>query len=517
MTDSTSTLRSRQRQILFGLSIILIAVVLLASMVSYYFTWEHDQSSLGDFADRSAQTENIASKFGTTIAHFLLYQFLGLGSFVLVLMVLITGFRLFIGSPWNNPLGTWSWTIASSIWVSLLLSFIIPQYPILGGMVGYEISRFTTDYIGDIGLASILIFGCIAFMVLILKVTPERILTAFSSLQTEKDDTESVEEEKTAEHIDLPVKEAVKPSPKPTKPTATKAEDPDEVKLTIDKPIADEPEVELAKKLVKEQGEVDPTLELSKFRGPTLELLKAYNEEGITINEAELEENKEKIVETLSNYKIGIADIKATIGPTVTLYEIIPAAGIRISKIKNLEDDIALSLSALGIRIIAPIPGKGTIGIEVPNKNPTIVSFRSVVGSKSFQEAEMELPLALGKTISNETFVVDLAKMPHMLMAGATGQGKSVGLNTILSSLLYKKHPAEIKFVLVDPKKVELTLYNKIERHYLAKLPRRRGCDYYRQPSGDQYTKLLVYRNGQSIQYAEKCNVPQHQGVQQTL
>jgi S-DNA-T family DNA segregation ATPase FtsK/SpoIIIE len=471
MTDSTSTLRSRQRQILFGLSIILIAVVLLASMVSYYFTWEHDQSSLGDFADRSAQTENIASKFGTTIAHFLLYQFLGLGSFVLVLVVLITGFRLFIGSPWNNPLGTWSWTIASSIWVSLLLSFIVPQYPILGGMVGYEISRFTTDYIGDIGLASILIFGYIAFMVLILKVTPERILTAFSFLQTEKDDTESVEDEKTAEPIDLPFKEVVKPSPKLTKPTATKAEDPDEVKLTIDKPIKDEPEVELAKKLVKEQGEVDPTLELSKFRGPTLELLKAYNEEGITINEAELEENKEKIVETLSNYKIGIADIKATIGPTVTLYEIIPAAGIRISKIKNLEDDIALSLSALGIRIIAPIPGKGTIGIEVPNKNPTIVSFRSVVGSKSFQEAEMELPLALGKTISNETFVVDLAKMPHMLMAGATGQGKSVGLNTILSSLLYKKHPAEIKFVLVDPKKVELTLYNKIERHYLAKLP----------------------------------------------
>ena len=196
MTDSTSTLRSRQRQILFGLSIILIAVVLLASMVSYYFTWEHDQSSLGDFTDRSIQTENIASKFGTTIAHFLLYQFLGLGSFVLVLMVLITGFRLFIGSPWNNPLGTWSWTIASSIWVSLLLSFILPQYSILGGMVGYEMSMFATDYIGDIGLASILIFGCIAFMVVILKITPERVLTAFSSMQTEKDDTESVEEEK---------------------------------------------------------------------------------------------------------------------------------------------------------------------------------------------------------------------------------------------------------------------------------------------------------------------------------
>lgn len=471
MTDSSSSIRSRQRQILLGLSVVLVAVVLLSAMVSYYFSWENDQSAIVDFTDRSVQTENIASKFGATIAHFLMYQFLGLGSFVLVLILLITGFRLFIGSPWKNPLGTWSWTIASSIWVSLLLSFIVPQYPILGGMVGYEMSMFTTDYIGDIGLASILIFGYIAFMVVILKITPERVLTAFSSLRSESRDKESIEEEIAPEPIDLAVKKPIKPTPKPPKPTIQKTDDPDEVKLTIDKPIADEPEVVLAKKLVKEQGEVDPTLELSKFRGPTLELLKAYNEEGITINEAELEENKEKIVETLSNYKIGIADIKATIGPTVTLYEIIPAAGIRISKIKNLEDDIALSLSALGIRIIAPIPGKGTIGIEVPNKKPTIVSFRSVVGSKSFQEAEMELPLALGKTISNETFVVDLAKMPHMLMAGATGQGKSVGLNTILSSLLYKKHPAEIKFVLVDPKKVELTLYNKIERHYLAKLP----------------------------------------------
>ena len=471
MTDSTSTFRSRQRQILFGLSIILIALFLLASMVSYYFTWENDQSSLGDFSDRSAQTENIASKFGTTISHLLFYQFLGLGSFVLVSMVLITGLRLFIGKPWKNQLGIWSWTIASSIWMSLFMSFILPQYPILGGMVGYEMSSFTTDYIGNIGLASILIFGCISFMVVILKITPERIIRAFSSLKTENDNTESVNEEATAESIDISVERNVNPIPKPTKTTAKKSEEPDEVKLTIDKPIEDEPEIELARKLVKEQGEVDPTLELSKFRGPTLELLKTYSEEGITIDESELEENKEKIVETLSNYKIGIADIKATIGPTVTLYEIIPAAGIRISKIKNLEDDIALSLSALGIRIIAPMPGKGTIGIEVPNKKPTIVSFRSVVGSKSFQKAEMELPLAIGKTISNETFVVDLAKMPHMLMAGATGQGKSVGLNTILSSLLYKKHPAQIKFVLVDPKKVELTLYNKIERHYLAKLP----------------------------------------------
>ena len=226
----------------------------------------------------------------------------------------------------------------------------------------------------------------------------------------------------------------------------------------------------LSKKLVEDFGEFDPTLELANYKFPTLNLLKQYNE-SISVDPEELEQNKNKIVDTLKNYKIGIAQIKATVGPTITLYEIVPEAGIRISKIKNLEDDIALSLSALGIRIIAPIPGKGTIGIEVPNKKSTIVSMHSVIASKRFQESKMELPIALGKTISNETFVVDLAKMPHLLMAGATGQGKSVGLNAVLTSLLYRKHPAEVKFVLVDPKKVELTLFNKIERHYLAKLP----------------------------------------------
>ena len=248
----------------------------------------------------------------------------------------------------------------------------------------------------------------------------------------------------------------------------------DEKNSNLQLSVVDSHEDELlkkSKKLVDDFGEFDPTLELKNFKSPTESLLINYQHEGITINESELEENKDKIIDTLKNYQIGIADIKATIGPTVTLYEIVPAAGVRISKIKNLEDDIALSLSALGIRIIAPIPGKGTVGIEVPNKKSTIVSMKSVILSKKFQEAEMELPLALGKTISNETYVVDLSKMPHLLMAGATGQGKSVGLNVIITSLLYKKHPAEIKFILVDPKKVELTLFNKIERHYLAKLP----------------------------------------------
>jgi S-DNA-T family DNA segregation ATPase FtsK/SpoIIIE len=223
--------------------------------------------------------------------------------------------------------------------------------------------------------------------------------------------------------------------------------------------------------LVKELGEYDPTLDLSSYKYPTLDLLENYGSGKIAVNTEELERNKNRIVETLGHYNIDIAKIKATIGPTVTLYEIVPAAGVRISKIKNLEDDIALSLSALGIRIIAPIPGKGTIGIEVPNQTPEMVSMRSVMASEKYQHAEMDLPIALGKTISNEVFVADLAKMPHLLMAGATGQGKSVGINTLLVSLLYKKHPSQIKFVMVDPKKVELTLFRKIERHFLAKLP----------------------------------------------
>jgi S-DNA-T family DNA segregation ATPase FtsK/SpoIIIE len=257
------------------------------------------------------------------------------------------------------------------------------------------------------------------------------------------------------------------------KETISTPQDSPDIQMEVEKIKEEKEESDiLSDKLVSDFGEFDPTLELPNYKFPHLDLLDAHGSTGgITINQEELEENKNKIVETLKNYKIGIAQIKATIGPTVTLYEIVPEAGIRISKIKNLEDDIALSLAALGIRIIAPIPGKGTIGIEVPNKNATVVSMRSVIASAKFQKAEMQLPVAFGKTISNETFVVDLVKMPHLLMAGATGQGKSVGLNAVLTSLLYKKHPAEVKFVLVDPKKVELTLYNKIERHFLAKLP----------------------------------------------
>ncbi|HMZ50246.1 MAG TPA: DNA translocase FtsK, partial [Flavobacteriales bacterium] len=242
--------------------------------------------------------------------------------------------------------------------------------------------------------------------------------------------------------------------------------------MTVQAPVEDDTltEEQIQAKL-QEFGEYDPTLELGSYEPPPLDLLVDHGTGEITVTKEELEANKDKIVQTLSHYNIGIEKIKATIGPTVTLYEIVPQAGVRISKIKNLEDDIALSLAALGIRIIAPIPGKGTIGIEVPNSKPQVVGMRAVVASEKFQNSSADLPIVLGKTISNETFVTDLAKMPHLLMAGATGQGKSVGLNAILVSLLYRKHPSQIKFVLVDPKRVELTLYARIERHFLAKLP----------------------------------------------
>ncbi|RKQ49236.1 S-DNA-T family DNA segregation ATPase FtsK/SpoIIIE [Roseivirga pacifica] len=298
-------------------------------------------------------------------------------------------------------------------------------------------------------------------------------------------------------------KAASEPEPAREEPETEPAEEPQEIELTTDigatkeEPESDDGSLELeiepqtpapeprkeaepafeveiketADKLVEKAGHYDPTLDLAKFQFPTIDLLQEYSTGKINVTKDELQANKDKIVETLTNFKIGISSIKATIGPTITLYEIIPEAGVKISKIKNLEDDIALSLAALGIRIIAPIPGKGTIGIEVPNANKEMVSMRSVISTEKFMNSDKALPVALGKTISNEVYVADLAKMPHLLMAGATGQGKSVGLNAILTSLLYKKHPSQLKFVLVDPKKVELTLFNKIERHYLAKLP----------------------------------------------
>ncbi len=468
---------------------VLLSIALFFSFTSFYFSWQADQSLLTEFTDRNEHANNLLNKFGASVSHFFMYRGFGVASFIFPVLLCLTGLYLFLSLDKKGLLSKWIWGLVFVIWTSIALGFFAYERPLLGGLVGYEMNDFLQDYTGKIGVLLLLLFGLTVILVRLFKFTPESIVAFFKqkskSLSAEfvnargehkvmdsKDDFPTIVDTYTHKE-DIPPLITEEENPLEDESTSGTPTEEDSIQMEVEK-ITEEIEEKdiLSEKLVADFGEFDPTLELANYKFPHLELLDAHGASGgITINQEELEENKNKIVETLKNYKIGIAQIKATIGPTVTLYEIVPVAGVRISKIKNLEDDIALSLAALGIRIIAPIPGKGTIGIEVPNKNPSVVSMRSVIASSKFQKAEMELPIAFGKTISNETFVVDLAKMPHLLMAGATGQGKSVGLNAVLTSLLYKKHPAEVKFILVDPKKVELTLYNKIERHYLAKLP----------------------------------------------
>ncbi|WP_432220870.1 DNA translocase FtsK [Flavobacterium sp. TMP13] len=502
---------SKQNKMVLGVLLVLFSVALAVAFVSFFITGQTDQSAVAALGDRTETVTNWLGKFGAYAADLFIYRGFGLASFMFVRLFFLTGLFLFLDFPLKKLKNSWFWDLFAIVIISILFGFFATSAPELGGTIGYEMNLFLQDYIGKTGTLLVLLFGLVVYLIFKIKISPEKIQSFFDSSkrvlkttdsvadnagdaynleefaideQEEVEDTIHIKSDKSKFEIN---KEALKPTiahsseinrepGKPVemeiKPVSKPAVIPVEENFVIQQ-AAEEDIVEenLASRLVADFGLFDPTLDLSNYKYPTIDLLKEYSTGGITINQEELEENKNRIVDTLRNYKIEIAQIKATVGPSVTLYEIVPEAGIRISKIKSLEDDIALSLSALGIRIIAPIPGKGTIGIEVPNKNPTMVSMKSVIGSAKFQEAEMELPIALGKTISNETFVVDLAKMPHLLMAGATGQGKSVGLNAVLTSLLYKKHPAEVKFVLVDPKKVELTLFNKIERHYLAKLP----------------------------------------------
>ena len=509
--DSLSDIKilktKKQYRMLFGFLLILLSIAFLVSFISFFVTGQADQNAVDSFTDRNETVENWLGKFGAYVADLFIYRGFGVASFLFVKLFFLSGAFLLLDLPIRKLKNTWFWDLFAIVVLSITFGFFATALPELGGTIGYELNQFVQDYIGKIGTLLGIIFAIVIYLIFKIKISPDAIKTFFEKKHAAiKDDLNGLTSSESATDYNLEefaVKEeeeleepTLKPSQfeinkellKPTIENASEINLEPTIKLDVTptpqiietkdeafviEKAADEDVIEenLAAKLVADFGEFDPTLELSNYKFPTIDLLKEYTSVGITINQEELEENKNRIVETLKNYKIDIAQIKATVGPSVTLYEIVPEAGIRISKIKSLEDDIALSLAALGIRIIAPIPGKGTIGIEVPNKNPTMVPMRSVIGSAKFQEAEMELPIALGKTISNETFVVDLAKMPHLLMAGATGQGKSVGLNAVLTSLLYKKHPAEVKFVLVDPKKVELTLFNKIERHYLAKLP----------------------------------------------
>ncbi len=480
-------------KIIFGTFLVVLSILITVSIFSFMYNWQEDQSLINGLFNSDDKINNIGKKIGFYLSYYLVYKSFGIGSLLICLNILIVGLSLSFNKGVNNILNRSFILLFSCIWVSIFCGYFISN-KIYAGVFGFEVKNLIINFSGEIGLILLLLFGIIVFMITVLNLTPIKLFNFLGSIikmlkekikrnnstgiETIDDNQKTINEENSFVFKNDVVNDEIKPTIEnfskfdfeKNKDDIINSNDNIEMKIET---ISDEERINSeSENILKKYGEFDPTLELKGYKQPQIKLLSEHNNDGvITINQEELEENKEKIIDTLKNYKIGIDKIKATIGPTVTLYEIIPEAGVRISKIKNLEDDIALSLSALGIRIIAPIPGKGTIGIEVPNKSRKIVSMKSLISSKKFQEAEMELPLALGKTISNETFVVDFSRMPHLLMAGATGQGKSVGINAIITSLLYKKHPSEIKFILVDPKKVELTLFNKIERHYLAKLP----------------------------------------------
>ena len=502
-----SFLKDPRLKLAFGLFLIFAGLYMFFALLSYMFTGQADFSEVGNHQTMKGIFETLREKeisnwlglYGAIISHFFVFRWFGISSFFIPPLLFLLGFKIVFK---KEPIRISSYTIFavfSILWLCLMLGYMVEinegghAWQILGGGFGLSLAQLSYGMFGW-GTFLILILTLFIFIIFYFNVTA---IPAFSikdpkpmgsdaivdddeplfSTYTDEED-KWVDKTKPGENPE-PVLEISKPDPlvaanatvnlEVGQVTLSKKDTPNlEPEFTIEERLETD---QIAENLVEEHGEYDPTLELSSYRFPTLDLLNEYDSGKAGVTQEELNQNKDRIVATLVNFKIGIQSIKATIGPTVTLYEIVPDAGIKISRIKNLEDDIALSLSALGIRIIAPIPGKGTIGIEVPNKNREMVSIRSMLASPAFAKTDKELPIALGKTISNEALVIDLAKMPHLLVAGATGQGKSVGLNVILTSLIYKRHPSQLKFILVDPKKVEMSLYSRLERHYLAKLP----------------------------------------------
>lgn len=470
-----------------GILLIAFSILLTLSFTSYLFTWKSDQSILDIplnklFSNESIKVDNWVGKIGALLSNLFIRNWFGLASFSFIIIFGVAGFRLLKIRllPFRKTVFI---LLIFTLWLSITLSFLLgDKIFFLGGAHGYFMCKWLNSFWGKIG--TLISIGISAFMIIIYsfhsalpaikrgiskirnlkKPDLEEANPVFGDIpESEEEDMEEDVSEVTAEEASENVVEF--PVETPESETLydnieLELEENENEELISDEDIDIEP-----------MGDYDPTEDLANYKKPPIDLLIDIAASKTEVTAAELNSNKDKIIKTLQDYKIEIAKITATIGPTVTLYEIVPAPGVRISKIKNLEDDIALSLAALGIRIIAPMPGKGTIGIEVPNSNPEIVSMKSVIKSAKFQESTFQLPVAIGKTISNETFVFNLAKTPHLLVAGATGQGKSVGINAIIASLLYKKHPSQIKFVLIDPKMVELSLYSKIERHFLAKLP----------------------------------------------
>ncbi|MBK8498727.1 MAG: DNA translocase FtsK [Flavobacteriales bacterium] len=508
-----------------GLVLVLASAFLVVAFASFLFTWRADQDLMSrpwtEIFSPEVAVENWLGKLGALTAHQFMHTWFGLAAFAFPLWSFLFGIRILLGT-WLLPTRrTIGWTAMSMLWLPALLGYFFRgELSFLGGGVGIVMTRHLTTFLGNFGAGALLVFSAAAFAVYTFDlgfgwvhailgkskkdepvvaeeplaedgwtkpgVRMKEPIVEFPTGAVSEEPiaeqgpaSEDIAEKKEEEDVEVSPELELETTPMEVvepvlSPVMSSAEDLNgdlngmSVIANTEEKFLSEDQIEAK---LQEFGEYDPKLDLSSYEPPPIDLLIDHGSGEITVTKEELEMNKDRIVETLGHYNIGIDKIKATIGPTVTLYEIIPQAGVRISKIKNLEDDIALSLAALGIRIIAPIPGKGTIGIEVPNSKPQVVGMRAVIASEKFQNSTADLPIVLGKTISNETFVTDLAKMPHLLMAGATGQGKSVGLNAILVSLLYKKHPSQIKFVLVDPKKVELTLFNKIERHFLAKLP----------------------------------------------
>jgi S-DNA-T family DNA segregation ATPase FtsK/SpoIIIE len=507
-----------------GLVFIILSLYLLIAFTSYLFTWEDDYSYVIDAnggwsnlfktyeelqqVNIPPVVQNWLGKIGALLSHQFIYEWFGVASFLFIFVFFVIGYRLLFKVRIFSMEKTLGYSLFFLLFLSLTFGFghaFLSDTPhFLEGEFGYWSNKLLVAQIGVAGVGGLIAFLALAVLIIAYNIDfklPGRKQSAEDAIVPEVPEGIELENEVRSEPVEFTLndrlgasqrkkeqnivitpsrfeeraddEEVIPPvftpavnvmhTPAVTESVVGKA-DPE---LTIEKTEEDKKSDEL----VEQFGNYDPTLDLASYKYPHLDLLENHGSNKISVNSEELEANKNKIVETLNHYNIEIDKIKATIGPTVTLYEIIPAPGVRISKIKNLEDDIALSLAALGIRIIAPMPGKGTIGIEVPNMHPEMVSMRSILATEKFQTTTMDLPIALGKTISNEVYIADLSKMPHLLVAGATGQGKSVGINSILVSLLYKKHPSQLKFVLVDPKKVELTLFNKIERHFLAKLP----------------------------------------------
>ncbi|MGI9544831.1 MAG: DNA translocase FtsK 4TM domain-containing protein, partial [Cyclobacteriaceae bacterium] len=513
--------RDRRLHLAIGFFLLFGALYLGVAFVSYLFTGKADQSLIGTVGTSIAaikeaglEVKNWLGLYGALTSHYFIFRWFGLAAFLIPPLIFLIGAKVVFKKEWLPIYRTFLFSLFFVFWMGLLLGYLFLNYdigwPFLSGGIGYELAVISHSLIGW-GTFLLLFLALAIFAIYFFNITsivglPS--LPSFSTSTANHNSDSSYSNEKSFEiKEDIPDPEvdvytgrdeiAVEAQDAESDAWVVKDETSDEAteELTTDPSVpldldtllddvlneakgsdTDEPAFsvvqEEAKEKTMDQAEnYDPTLDLAKYTYPRVDTLQEHSSGGAQVTKEELEQKKDKIIETLINFKIGISSIKATIGPTVTLYEIVPEAGVKISKIKNLEDDIALSLAALGIRIIAPIPGKGTIGIEVPNKNREMVSIKSVLSTDKFMQSEMELPVAWGRTISNEVYVSDLAKMPHLLMAGATGQGKSVGLNVLLTSLIYKKHPSQLKFVLVDPKKVELSLFNKLERHFLAMLP----------------------------------------------